>query len=92
MSKGFENMTEGDKLVAHLKLAAEKLGCREWDIRWESWLHSFGTTAGPRKGIAGQAFTPFRVYGFENMENGEKIKYCAGIWAAWDGRTEGWDS
>jgi hypothetical protein len=86
-----ESMTEGEKLNYHLWLAAEKLGCSAYIIRWQSWLHSFGTTSGPRGGIAGQAFTTFRVYGFENTETGLMVKYCAGIWKEWDGRSEGWE-
>lgn len=90
----FEHQTQGERLDAIMKEAAVKLGCQVSDLRWQSWIHSFGTTAGPRKGtIAGQAFTQFQVYGFEfNAPDGlMTTKYCAGQWAPWDGKLKGWD-
>lgn len=47
-------------VLAHLAAAgaADLDGSR---MSWHSWPQSFPTTAGPWKGIAGQAFTTFQV-------------------------------
>ena len=54
-------------------------------VQWWAWPEVFGSTSGPRGGVGGQILTTFQVFGFE-AENGRMVKWCSGIWRAWDGR------
>lgn len=64
-----------------LEDAAEKLGTEARFINWYSWPEVFGSTAGPRGGIGGQAMTTFQVYGFIGHE--KAVMYCGGVWRWW---------
>ena len=71
-----------------LAIAAVSLECERRHMKSHSWPCIFGSTAGPRAGkgvIAGQAFTQFQVYAFENEYTGKRLKYCHGIWKEWSG-------
>lgn len=83
--------TESISIEEILELAMIELKCEQRHLKWHSWPHLFPSTAGPRAGkgvIAGQAFTEFQVYAFENEYTGEKLKYCHGIWKEWSGAIE----
>lgn len=73
-----------DELIA---IAAQKLKCQPKQIKFHAWYQSFGSTAGPHRGvIAGSAFTDFQVLGFSKEYSNEHIMYCAGLWQEWSGR------
>ena len=64
--------------------AAEKMKCAPHQIDVYVWPQVFGSTAGPRYGIGGQAITTFTVVAFESA-TGDRLKWCAGIWRPWGG-------
>ena len=64
-----------------LKEAAEKLDTETQFISWYSWPETFGSTAGPRGGIGGQAMTTFQVHGFIGQE--KALMWCCGVWRWW---------
>lgn len=71
--------------------AAKRLPCEERDVNWFAWPEVFGSTAGPRSGIGGQALTTFQVFGFQGYED-DGLLYCAGIWKPWKNLGElAWD-
>lgn len=80
------------KLLAPLLTqAAIQLNCSRDNLMWRTWMHTFPTTGGPAKGgLHGQAFSTFQVYGFEDSKTGKRVKYCARLWADWDGVPKGW--
>ena len=88
-AESFEHMSQGQRVDAALEMAAKKFNCQPWELQWSSWLHTFGSTSGPRGGLAGQAFTTFRVFGF-TAPDGTSKQYCAGIWQDWDMACGGW--
>jgi len=80
--------TESKTVDEILQLAMVELLCEKHHLKWHSWPVMFPSTAGPRAGkgiVAGQAFTEFQVYAFENEYTGQRIKYCHGIWKEWSG-------
>lgn len=70
-----------------IKFVAEKAGCSERDVAWYSWPQVFGSTSGPRGGIAGQVVTTFQVYAFtaHGSKESVRIKHCHGVWKRWNG-------
>lgn len=66
--------------------ASRRMGGDREDIRWWAWPEVFANTSGPRMGAGGQTMTHFQVFGFESPDNGNRLKYCDGIWRSWDGR------
>lgn len=69
---------------ALLDEAAARLEATADDLQWWAWPEVFGSTSGPRGGIGGQTVTTFQVIGFE-AEDGQRIKWCSGVWKPWDG-------
>jgi hypothetical protein len=65
--------------------AASRLEGDAVDLRWWAWPEVFGNTSGPRNGAGGQTMTTFQVFGFESQD-GQRIKWCAGVWRSWDGQ------
>lgn len=76
-----------DHLTELARHAAELLECNHEEMHWWSWPQVFGSTAGPRGGIAGQTMTTFQVFGFS--DDVKAVKYCGGVWKKWDRIVEG---
>lgn len=72
-------------IKALLDEAAARLETRVNELQWWAWPEVFGSTSGPRGGIGGQMMTTFQVIGFE-AEDGQRIKWCSGVWKPWDGQ------
>jgi hypothetical protein len=49
-------------------------------LNYYAWPQLFGTTAGPRRGIAGQAMTTFTVEAYVNIASGSTVYTCAGMY------------
>jgi hypothetical protein len=68
-------------------------GLRWQELAYCSWPEVFSSTAGPFKGVGGQAFTTFRMEAWTWEQwaivfcNGRVVKCCEfQIQAEWDGR------
>lgn len=55
-------------------------GIERLDLNYYAWPQSFGSTAGPRPGIGGQAITAFTVEAWVNY-CGATIYTCAGMYS-----------
>lgn len=65
--------------------AATRLKTQARYLQWRAWPEVFGSTSWPRGGVGGQSMTTFQVVGFE-ADDGQKIKWCSGMWKKWDGQ------
>ena len=68
--------------------AATRLGTEPHYVEWYSWPTVFGSTAGPGRGVGGQAITAFQVLAFREVGTLEGLKWCAGHWQKWNGAME----
>ncbi len=58
------------------------------DVFYYAWPEMFGSTAGPRKGIGGQAVTTFTVEAWVCDDLGPTVYICAGMYSFDDSRFE----
>ena len=62
-----------------LEEAERQTGINQTRFHFYAWPQLFSSTAGPHKGMAGQAMTTFLVYGF-TTNNKTGLLHCAGLW------------